>query len=461
MTANYMDIRSLIDHRTQDRYDLYQNHINSFQVQSAHKTGATLEFVRAEAAHLFSYDGSNILDFDGGSGVFNIGRNHQQAKQILLDLMQVKPANMVYRHIPFLAGVLAEELSNKAGHGLNRVIFTSSGSESTEAALKIVRAATRRPRLLYLEGDYHGASYGALSVTDLDILASGFGPMLPGCTRIPRGDIEVLSENLSQGNVAGLIIEPIRGIDVQPLSIEYLKEAQRLCRQYDVPLIVDEVFTGFGRTGTMFAFHQLDIEPDILLLSKALSGGFIPVGAVLIRNEWYQRVYTDPSVFIHGSTFEHNEFAMAAGLATLNIIEVDGLIDNASEMGGLLSEGLNDLAQRYDMISEVRSHGLMIGIEFCAPKKIGPRLIGGILARKGLLAHMFMMLLLQEHQIITKVVLHNNVLLLSPPLVITRADVLRFLFALDACLSQLTGSSRGIPRFILKQLVKSARFRGL
>ena len=235
MASEYLDIRSLIERRSHERYSLYQQHLNTFQVQSAHKTGATHDFVRAEAAHLFDHDEKDVLDFDAGSGVFNIGRNHPRARAVLLDLLRMQPPSMVFRHIPLLAGILAEELSRSAGHDLQRVIFTSTGSETIEAALKIARSATRRTRLLYLEGDYHGATYGALSVTDLDILAVGFGPMLPACDRIPREDIDTLAAALAPGDVAALIIEPIRGIDVHPLSTEYLQAAQGLCRHHGVP----------------------------------------------------------------------------------------------------------------------------------------------------------------------------------------------------------------------------------
>jgi acetylornithine/succinyldiaminopimelate/putrescine aminotransferase len=457
MGAAPFDLRQLMADRLSDRDGLFERHINRFTVRSARRLGTANDFVRAEGAYVYDRDGRRFTDLDAGNGVFNIGRNHPRVQSVIRDLLALETPNMVSRRIPLLAGLLAERLGAAAPAGLSKVIFTSSGSEATEAALKLARRYTGRQRFLYLEGDYHGATYGALSVTDLDITAEGFAPMLPACQRISRTDVGELSRELARGDVAGLIVELIRGVDVRPLAPDFLNQAQSLCRQHGIPLIVDEVFTGFGRTGTMFACQQMNVTPDLLILSKALSGGYVPLGALLIQEDIHDRVFDSSHVFVHGSTFEHNDLAMAVGLATLAAIEEDGLVERSAALGQLLAAGLRDLQRRHGMIADIRAHGLLIGLELKAPGQFGARLAGGMLAAKGLLAHIILTML-HEQGFLAAAVLRNNVLRLSPPLVISESDVAAFLAALDGCFERIGGLSQTIPRFVLRQMFQMARF---
>jgi ornithine--oxo-acid transaminase len=294
---SFDSLAALLESRTANRHQTYEQYVDPWKVLSVRRLQTDCDFTRAQGPYLYDDAGQRYLDFDAGNGVFAIGRNHPVACSIMHELLDLKSPNMVDREIPVLAGVLAETLAERVPGAAHRVLFASTGSEAVEAALKFTRKLTGRPRLLFLDGDYHGATYGAMSVTGVPFVSQGLGPMLPGCEGIPRNDLDRLERELSQGNVAGFIIEPIQGLEVRPLDPAYVVAAQRLCRQYGTALIVDEVFTGFGRTGRMFASEHFGIEADLLVVAKALSAGYVPVGGVIIRKDLYDKVFDRPGVF--------------------------------------------------------------------------------------------------------------------------------------------------------------------
>lgn len=450
-------LADLLAARSADTEILHERYLNPFHVRSARRNGMSADFVRAGGAHLYDRAGRQYLDLDAGSAVFNIGRNHPLARSTLAELLASNPPSMVGRHLPTLAGLLAEKLAEICPGSLDHVLFTSSGSETAEAAMKLARYATRRPRFLYSAGDYHGSTYGALSVTDLGVIPPGFEPMLPGCWRFARENLDELTRELAKGDVAALLVELIQGADVHAISLDFLRAAAELCRKHGTLLIVDEVFTGLGRTGSMFAIDGTGLAPDMLMLSKSLSAGYVPVGALMIDRALYGRVFDRSGVFIHGSTFEHNDMAMAAGLATLRVLEHDQLVEHGRVMAGQLRAGLEVLARESDMIAGIRGRGLLLGIEFKAPTSLSGRLSGGLLARKGLLAHMVMLKLFADHNMLTTVVLRNNILRLTPPLVIDADDVRCFLAALAEVLTAVRRFPQGIPKFVVEQLVRNAR----
>jgi acetylornithine/succinyldiaminopimelate/putrescine aminotransferase len=453
----FLSIQSFIESRRGEKSALYERYVNPVAVRSSQLFGTNIDYVKGKGAYLWDSAANRYLDCDAGSGVFNLGRNHPGIREILLSLLNLDPANMVHRDTPLLSALLAEALARHSPGNLDKAIFTVSGSETTEVALKIARRLTGRPRLLYLQGGYHGGTYGAMSVTDADFAREGYGPMLPACTRIPRDDLDRLKQELSRSDVAGLICEPIQGLDVRPLNKDYLLGAQQLCHEHNAMFIIDEVFVGFGRTGKFFACEHFGLHPDMLILSKALGGGYVPVGALMVRSKLHNRLFNRMGSFVHGSTFEHNDLGMAAGLATVHTLEEGEFIVNAARMGELLNKGLLELKQRYDMVENVRVCGLLVGIELKAPRKLKLGISGKQLEKRGLLGHMMMMQLLGKHRILTTAVGKNNVLRLTPPLVITQEDVAYILNSIEAVLKETYRFPDGISRFLLGRLLKMAR----
>ena len=244
--------------------------------------------------------------------------------------------NLVQMDVSTLAGVLAERLLEHVPY-LDKVFFANSGAESVEAAIKFARGATGRPGIVYCAHAFHGLSYGALSLTDDPNFRSGFEPLLPGCTSIPFNDLAALEQALSSRQVAAFIVEPIQGKGVNLPTDEFLPGAAALCRKYGTLFVADEIQTGIGRTGKFLAVEHWNVEPDMVLLAKALSGGHVPVGAVLTRKSIFDKIFNrmDRAV-VHGSTFAKNDLAMAAGIATLEVIKAEKLVEKAAKRGAEL-----------------------------------------------------------------------------------------------------------------------------
>ncbi len=423
------DLNGVLDARRGEGYALHGRYLNPQTPRVLHAIGFDRVYERAEGAYLFDSDGQRYLDFLAGFGVFGVGRNHPVVRQALHDLLERRGADLVQMDTPLLAGLLAERLLAKAP-GLDRAYFCNSGTEAVEAALKFARAATGRRRVLYCDHAFHGLTAGSLSVNGSEDFRDGFGPLLPD-TRIAFGDLEALQRELRRGDVAALIIEPIQGKGVHIPPGRFLPAAQTALRQAGALLICDEVQTGFGRTGRFFAYEHDGVEPDIVTVAKALSGGYVPVGATLAKDWIFEKVYSSMDrVLVHDSTFGSNSMAMAAGLASLAVIDDEGLVDNAARAGEALLDGLRPLLDRYELLADVRGRGLMIGLEFGKPRSL--RLRGGwsVLqaARRGLFAQMVVLPLFQRHRILTQVAGdHMDVIKLLPPLMIGDEEVQWFL----------------------------------
>jgi ornithine--oxo-acid transaminase len=309
-----------------------------------------------------------------------------------------------------------------------------------EAALKLSRAATGRLRILYCERGFHGLSMGSLSVNGNTEFRERFDPLLPGCDAIPFGDLSALRRELDRGDVAAFIVEPIQGKGVYVAPDGYLAEAQAMCRRAGTLLIVDEVQTGLGRTGRFLALEHWGIEPDMVTLSKALSGGYVPVGALLASRAVFDATFDsmERSV-VHGSTFGNGDFAAAAALASLTVIEREGLVARAAQLGDLLLELTRPLVERFEIVREVRGLGLMWAIELGPPSgRTAKRLWEAIDRRQpGLFAQMVTVPLFRDHRILTQVAGHHmNVIKVLPPLVVSEADLRRFVSALEEVLTE-------------------------
>ncbi|HLI42636.1 MAG TPA: aspartate aminotransferase family protein [Streptosporangiaceae bacterium] len=441
-------------------YELYGRYLNPQQPRMLHAIGFDKIYERAEGAYLYDSAGTCYADFLAGFGVFAAGRNHPVIRKALHDALDAQLADWTQFDCPPLAGLLAERLLAKAP-GLDRVFFCNSGTEAVESALKFARYATGRRRVVYCDHAFHGLTAGSLSVNGSAEFRRGFDPLLPDAA-VPLGDLDALEAELRKGDVAALIIEPIQGKGVHMPPPGFLAAASELLHRHGALLICDEVQTGLGRTGRFFAFQHEDVVPDIVTVAKALSGGFVPVGAVLAKGWIVEKVYSSiDRVMVHSTTFKGGVLAMTAGLASLAVLEAEGLVENAARTGDALRAELAALAQRYDILADVRGRGLMIGLEFGAPSSLRARARWTMLqkARVGLFAQMVVVALFQRHRILTQVSGdHMEVIKLIPPLVIGDAEVKLFAGALGEVLedaSRGTGLIWDFGRTLVKQAVRA------
>jgi ornithine--oxo-acid transaminase len=430
-----MDIASQINNRLSETYSLHRRYVNPQLVRVLEVIGYNRNYTRAGGSRLVDAQGREVLDFLAGFGVFNIGRNHPLVAQVLKDVIDMAPASMVQMDVGLLAGLLAEALAGLAPGDLEAVFFTNSGTEGVEGALKMARQATGKSKVIYCDRAFHGLTLGALSVNGNEEFRGRDEPLIPNCVPIPFNDLEALEVILSAGDVAAFIVEPVQGKGVFIPDSEYLPGVRSLCDRYGALLIADEVQTGLGRTGRMFAVNHWDVVPDLLVISKALSGGYVPVGAVITRRDIHGKVFDSMDrCFAHSNTFGQNDLAMAAGLATLHVIERENLVEQSALMGAYLEKGLRELAGRYELIHDIRAKGLMIGIQFGKPSALSLKTGWNLLHKMNddLFCQMITMPLLEKHHILTQVAGHGqDTVKILPPLVIDQADADYFLTALD------------------------------
>ncbi len=435
------DINALIAAHRGENHALYEAHVNPRFARALQLIGFDRNYVRGQGAYLWDDAGRQYLDMLAGYGVFNIGRNHPVVKRALADMMDADCSSLVQMELPLLCGLLARELKARAGYGLDKVYFCSTGAEGVETAIKFARRATGRNRILYASSAFHGLTTGALSLNGSEIFRESFGE-LGDTAKVPFGDAEALQRELGMGDVAAFFVEPVQGKGVQIAPEGYLAEATRLCRTHGSLLVADEVQSGMGRSGKFLAIHhEAGAEPDMVVMSKALSGGFVPVAAVLMRGGIYDKVFSSlDRAVVHSSTFGKSNFAMAAGLASLAVLDEENLMANATAMGDALGKRLLGLKSRYEFIHDVRWRGLMIGIEFARPQSL--KLKTAWAAAHKLNADLFCQAvtipLLADHAILTQVAGNRmTTIKLIPPLVITESDVDRFVAAFDTVMAGL------------------------
>ncbi|MFD7921143.1 aspartate aminotransferase family protein [Streptomyces sp. NPDC059740] len=452
------DLNKLLAERGAERYELHSRHLNHQLPRMLHTIGFDRVYERAEGAYFYDDEGRDYLDMLAGFGVMGLGRHHPVVRQALHDVLDAKLADLTRFDCPPLPGLLAEKLLAHTPH-LERVFFGNSGTEAVETALKFARYATGRPRILYCTHAFHGLTTGSLSVNGESGFRDGFAPLLPD-TAVEMGDLDGLRRELARGDVAGLIVEPIQGKGVHPTPPGYLRAAQELLHKHKALLIADEVQTGLGRTGDFYAYQAEEgVEPDLVCVAKALSGGYVPVSATLGKEWIFKKVYSSMDrVLVHSASFGSNAQAMAAGLAVLSVMEDEDVVGNARRTGDLLRSRLAALVDRYELLADVRGRGLMVGIEFGKPKSMKLRSRWAMLqaARKGLFAQMVVVPLLQRHRILTQVSGdHLEVIKLIPPLIIGEAEVDRFVEAFTAVMDD-AHSGGGLIWEFGRTLVKQA-----
>lgn len=421
------DLRALIEAGRAEQSERHAALINPKFVRALRTIGYDRTYLRGSGGYLWDESGRRYLDLLSGYGMFNVGRNHPTLKETVRTYLELDEPWKIQMGTTVLPGLLAERLLAHVPH-LDRVHFTNSGAESVETALKLARGSTGRERVIYCDRGFHGLSYGALSVNGCPTFREGFVSFLPGPVSVPLGDLDALRREMEAEPTAAFILEPVQGKGVHVAGEEYLLGAQELCRTHGAQLVVDEVQTGLGRTGRMFAYqHVPGLEPDMVLVAKSLSGGLVPAGAVLVRREIFDAVFSslDRSV-VHSSTFGQGGLAMACGLATLHVLEAEGLIENAATRGRELLEAFAGMADEFELLDQVRGRGLMIGVELGPPRSLALKAAWSAIhrAEPGLFPQAILMPLLERHAILAQVAGHGvDVIKLLPPLALTDDDV--------------------------------------
>ncbi|MGF1510784.1 MAG: aspartate aminotransferase family protein [Myxococcota bacterium] len=429
-------IDSLLRDRGREKFSLHEQYLNHQMVKVLRTIGFDRHYVRAEGAYLFDDEGNRYLDHLSGFGTFALGRNHPRINAALTEVLQAELPNLVQLDVSILSGLLAEKLVESMPHDrLSKVFFGNSGTEAVEGAIKFARYATGRSGIVYLDHAFHGLTYGSLSMMGESIFRQGFGPMLPDFHAVPMNDLGALERVLRSRSIAAFFFEPVQGKGVNIPDDGFLCEAGRLCRKYGTLIVADEIQTGLGRTGKMWAVEHCCVEPDMLLIAKALSGGHVPVGAIVSTKQVFDKMFDrmDRSV-VHGSTFGKNNLAMAAGLATLQALQEERWVDNAAARGEQLMQSLLPFVEKYDFVKQVRGRGLMLAIEFGAPKSLKLKAAWTLLskANPGLFCQMILIPLFKEHRILAQVAGHEApIIKLLPPLVVTEEDCKWTVDALD------------------------------
>ena len=455
--AGSFDLNALIEERAGHGYALHDRYINAQVPRLLRTIGFDRVYVRGEGAYLYDRAGRRYLDMLAGFGVYALGRNHPTVRRALQAVIDGDLADLVQFDAPLLPGLLAERLLAHAP-GLDRVHFSNSGSEAVESALKFARAATGRRRVLYADHAYHGMTLGALSITGAKEFRKGFDPLLRD-KRIRLGDLEALERELRKGDVAAFVVEPIQGKGVYLPPPGFLAAAQRVLHEHGALLICDEVQTGIARTGRFFAYQHEGVDPDIVTAAKALSGGFVPVGVTMTKGWIIGEVYSSlDRAYVHGSTFMGNALAMAAGLATLAVVDELDLSARAERAGATLMAELRKMADRYDFMADVRGRGLMVGIEFGGPRGLRHRATWQLLraARRGLFAQLVVAPLFHRHRVLSQVAGdHIDVIKLLPPLLVGDEELEWFVAAFDDVMEDVHSSNGLFWEFGLN-LVKHA-----
>jgi len=457
-------IAELFAQHSTDKFDLHEQFLNNQMVRVLKTIGYDRHYKKAVGQYLYDQNGTEYLDLLSGFGVFAIGRNHPTVINALTETLTLELPNLVQLDVSVLSGLLAKELLKTTPDNLNKMFFCNSGTEAVEAAIKFARYTTKREKIVFCEHGYHGLTMGSLSLNGENVFREGFGSLLPGCISVPFNDLNELEKALENHDVAAFIVEPIQGKGVNLPDENYLPEVERLCKKYGTLFVADEVQTGLGRTGEFWAIDHWHVKPDMICMAKALSGGFIPVGGVAMTQKIMDTVYNrmDRAV-VHGSTFSKNNMAMAAGLATLSVIEQEKLVENSKTIGTNIINSLNTMTKKYEFLKEARGKGMMIAIEFKAPKSLTLKAAWSMLeaANKGLFCQMVTIPLFKEHHILSQVAGHGmNVVKLLPPLNLTLKDQEHIVTAFDKVIAdthQIPGSIWDLGKNLASHALKNRK----
>ena len=394
-----------------ETYENYRRYLNPPLARVMKLSGSPVE-VRASGTTVWDHTGKAYLDFAGGYGVFTLGHSHPRvvaAVKAQLELMSLSGKTM----FDPLVGRLARVLAEIAPGDLEVSFFCNSGTEAVEGALKLARAATRRTKFVATHGAFHGKTFGALSVSGRAAFQTPYAPLVPDVVHVPYGDSGALAAVLE--GAAAFIVEPVQGeggVNVPPAG--YLTRARELCDAAGTLLLADEVQTGLGRCGALFACDFERVVPDVMILAKGLSGGVVPIGAYVVRPSVWQAAYGQAPL-LHTSTFGGNPLACVAALAALEVLRDEALVENSRARGEQLLAGARRIASEYpSVVREVRGLGLLVGVELTHEG------YGGTIIPEMLKAGVTAAWTLNMQRVIR----------LEPPLIVTAAEVERALEAL-------------------------------
>lgn len=391
---------------TQDVIEKYQKFVNPTQVALLKVAGFDHIEHTAEGVIITDLDGNRYIDCLGGYGTFSLGhRNPRVIAAVKAQLDRMPMASKTFLNKPLAD--LAARLAEIAPGDLQYSFLCNSGTEAVEGALKIARMATGKTDVISTVGGFHGKTMGGLSATGRDIYKTPFEPLIPGFLAVPWNDADAIEAAITE-QTAAVIVEAVQGEGgIQVPHGDYLPAVRRMCTERGVLLIVDEVQTGLGRTGKMFAVEHWNVAPDIMTLAKALGGGVMPVGAVMSTAPIWDRVFR-VNPFIHTSTFGGNETACAAALAAIEETIEQGLVQRAADNGHYFLHGLHRVQATYPkLIRDTRGIGMMIGVEF-VDADVAKIVIGTMM----------------HHGVVAAYTLNNpNVIRIEPPLVITRDQI--------------------------------------
>lgn len=443
-------------HNRQSVHDLWRQFVNPDYIDLLESFDFGRCFVRAEGASLFEENGRRVIDFLAGFGVHNVGHNHPRLIRRLHEMLDARESSMLNVDASLPTALLAERLCSAAHPDLCRTVFTNSGAEAAEVAIKAARAATGRSTLVACDGAWHGLTTGALSLMGDADHRQRLGPLLPDVVHIPFGDATALKDVCRHHKPAAFFVESIQGEGgIRIPRPEYLGEASRICQKHGCLLVLDEIQTGLGRTGRMFATDFSKGRPDLLLVGKALSGGMVPVAGCMMTADVWSRAFSGPVRCNQCmSTFAGGRLAMATGLETLNIVEDEQLAERGRELGTVLLDGLRELAKKHSMIREVRGQGLLVGIEFEPVAGLSAAVVPRW-ARQQLFVQVIAAVLLRDHGFLTQACgLSPNVLRLEPPLVISREEIESVLGAIDAVLTAYPSPGSAVMAGLRKTILK-------
>jgi ornithine--oxo-acid transaminase len=432
-------MKRLIEEHLTSATHLSKRHIHPRLLKMFEMGGMSAVFTRAAGQYMWDIEGARYLDLLAGGGVYFLGRNHPQINAALRDVLELELPNLSVVNASALGGLLAERLLELGGPHFSKVVFANSGSEAIEVCIRFTRYMTRRRRFLALTGAFHGRTFGAISLCGFGQMKEGQDPMMPTVTPVRPNDVAALRAELSKRDVAALFIEPVQGMTTEVMDAAYMREAEALCKEYGTVLVCDEIQTGLGRTGAWFASADLGVRPGMMTVSKTLAGGQVPVSAVLLSEEVYEGVYSKfKSGPIYFSTFAENNLAMAAGIATIDVLRELDAPARARDLGDQLRNGLIDLASRYDCIERISGKGLMLAIYFKPSDRLGLRVQQEVLgvADSGAFATAVNCDMFAKQRVIVQIPGPElNAIKILPPVTITDEDVRYFLGALDDTLS--------------------------
>lgn len=378
---------------------------------------------KGEGAKVFDIFGEAYIDCIGGFGVFNVGRNHPRVVARVMEQLQLLPLSsrtLFNKHQADLAEMLAQVTPGN----LQYSFFCNSGAEAVEGALKLARMYTKRKKFVSAIGGFHGKTFGALSVSGREVYKKPFEPLLPGTEQVPFGDLEAMERAVDE-DTAAVILEPIQGeggVILPPPG--YLQGVREICTRKGALLILDEVQTGLGRTGKMFACEHYGVVPDIMTLAKGLGGGILPLGAFISTAEVWQVFEENP--LMHSSTLGGNPLSCVAGIETLKILQEENIPAQAAEKGEYFLGKLKALQEEFpEIVKEVRGLGLLIGMELFAEDA----------------ASLLAMEMAQRKVLVVYTLNNPRVIRLEPPLTITHEEI-------DTVLAALRDSLAGVRAIV-------------